>query len=183
MASDGGVFSYGDAAFHGSTGSLKLNQPVVGMAATPYVPGAGGAPASPAGLGYWLVAADGGIFNYGDAGFFGSTGGIKLNKPIVGMAPTPDGKGYWLVASDGGVFNYGDAGFFGSASTLKLNQPIVGIAATPDGKGYWLVSADGGVYHFGTAGSFGSASRSQAEQAGGGYQRDARWQGLLADRR
>jgi len=158
VASDGGVFSYGDAAFHGSTGSLKLNQPVVGMAATPYVPGAGGAPASPAGLGYWLVAADGGIFNYGDAGFYGSTGSLKLNKPIVGMVPTPHGKGYWLVASDGGVFNYGDAGFFGSASTLKLNQPIVGIAATPDGKGYWLVSADGGVFNFGSAASYGSAA-------------------------
>ena len=115
VASDGGVFSYGDATFHGSAGSLKLNQPVVGMAATPYVPGVAGAPASPAGLGYWLVAADGGIFSYGDAVFYGSTGGMKLNKPIVGMAPTPDGKGYWLVPSDGGVFNYGDAGFFGSA--------------------------------------------------------------------
>ena len=158
VASDGGVFSYGDAAFHGSAGSLKLNQPVVGMASTPYVPGAGGAPASPAGLGYWLVAADGGIFNYGDAGFYGSTGGIKLNKPIVGMVPTPDGKGYWLVASDGGVFNYGDAGFFGSASTLKLNAAIVGIAATPDGKGYWLVSADGGVFNFGSAVQYGSAA-------------------------
>jgi hypothetical protein len=158
VASDGGVFSYGDASFHGSAGSLKLNKPVVGMAATPYVPGAGGTPASPAGLGYWLVATDGGIFNYGDAGFFGSAGSVPLNKPIVGMAPTPDGKGYWLVASDGGVFNYGDAGFFGSASTLKLTQPIVGIAATPDGKGYWLVSADGGVYPFGSAAQFGSAA-------------------------
>jgi parallel beta-helix repeat protein len=158
VASDGGVFSYGDASFHGSAGSLKLNQPVVGMASTPYVPGAGGAPASPAGLGYWLVAADGGIFNYGDAVFYGSTGGIKLNKPIVGMAPTPDGKGYWLVASDGGVFNYGDAGFFGSAGGTKLSQPIVGMAATPDGKGYWLVAADGGVFNYGSAGLFGSAA-------------------------
>ena len=98
VASDGGVFNYGDATFYGSTGSIKLNKPVVGMAATPYVPGAGGAPASPAGLGYWLVASDGGVFNYGDAGFFGSAGSLKLNKPIVGLAPTPDGKGYWLVA-------------------------------------------------------------------------------------
>ena len=157
VASDGGVFSYGDASFHGSTGSLKLNKPVVGMASTPYVPGAGGAPASPAGLGYWLVASDGGIFNYGDAGFFGSAGGIKLNKPIVGMAPTPDGKGYWLVASDGGIFSYGDAGFFGSAGGIKLNQPIVGMAAAPDGKGYWLVASDGGVFNYGSAGLFGSA--------------------------
>ena len=62
------------------------------------------------GNGYWIVASDGGIFNYGDAGFFGSAGNIVLNKPIVGMAATKDGGGYWLVASDGGVFTYGDAG-------------------------------------------------------------------------
>ena len=31
-------------------------------------------------------AADGGIFNYGDAGFYGSAGGLHLNRPIVGMA-------------------------------------------------------------------------------------------------
>ena len=61
--------------------------------------------------GYWLVASDGGIFSYGDAAFFGSTGAMTLNKPIVGMAATPDGKGYWLVASDGGIFSYGDAAF------------------------------------------------------------------------
>ena len=34
---------------------------------------------------YWLVASDGGIFSYGDAQFFGSTGGTPLNKPIVGI--------------------------------------------------------------------------------------------------
>src|SRR5262249_61456267 len=54
--------------------------------------------------GYRLVAADGGIFAFGDAPFLGSTGSIKLNRPIVGMAPTPSGNGYWLVASDGGIF-------------------------------------------------------------------------------
>ena len=80
------------------------------------------------GKGYWLVAADGGIFSYGDARFYGSTGNLRLNKPIVGMASTVDGKGYWLVASDGGIFNYGDAGFFGSAGALPLNKPVVGIA-------------------------------------------------------
>ena len=31
MASDGGIFSYGDAQFYGSTGSLHLNAPIVGM--------------------------------------------------------------------------------------------------------------------------------------------------------
>jgi hypothetical protein len=42
--------------------------------------------ANPTGLGYWLVATDGGIFAFGDAGFFGSTGDIALNQPVVGMA-------------------------------------------------------------------------------------------------
>ncbi len=74
-----------------------------------------------------------GLFNYGDAGFFGSAGGIHLNKPFVGMAATPNDKGYWLVAFDGGIFNYGNAGFFGSAGAIHLNKPIVGMAATPTG--------------------------------------------------
>jgi hypothetical protein len=112
--------------------------------------------ASPTGLGYWMVASDGGVFNEGSAGFFGSRGGQALNKPIVGTAATPDGKGYWLVASDGGIFNYGDAGFLGSRGGQPLNSPIVGMASTPDGKGYWLVASDGGVFNYGDAGFFGS---------------------------
>ncbi len=59
--------------------------------------------------GYWQTGSDGGIFTFGNAGYYGSTGNIHLNKPIVGMAATPDGKGYWLVASDGGMFTFGDA--------------------------------------------------------------------------
>ena len=74
------------------------------------------------------MASDGGIFNYGDAGFFGSQGGKPLNQPIVGIASTSTGNGYWEVASDGGIFNYGDAGFFGSEGGQPLNKPIVGIA-------------------------------------------------------
>ncbi len=144
VASDGGIFNYGDAGFYGSSGSIHLNAPVVGMAATPD------------GKGYWLVASDGGIFNYGDAAFYGSTGGIHLNRPIVGMAATPDGKGYWLVASDGGIFNYGDAVFYGSTGGMPLNRPVVGMAATADGKGYWLVASDGGIFNYGDAGFYGS---------------------------
>jgi hypothetical protein len=144
VASDGGIFSYGDALFDGSTGGMALNKPVVGMAATPD------------GKGYWLVASDGGIFSYGDAQFYGSTGGITLNKPVVGMAATPDGKGYWLVASDGGIFSYGDAQFYGSTGSTTLNKPVVAMASTLNGGGYWLAAADGGIFTFGNATFLGS---------------------------
>ena len=105
--------------------------------------------------GYWLVAADGGIFTFGTAGFFGSTGGQTLDQPVVGMAPTPTGQGYWLVAADGGIFTFGDAGFFGSKGGQGLSN-VVGMAPTPTGQGYWLVAADGGIFTFGDAGFFGS---------------------------
>jgi hypothetical protein len=81
-ASDGGIFSDGTAAFHGSMGGSHLNQPIVGMAA------------APGGNGYWPVARGGAIFSFGDgASFHGSTGATKLNQPIVGMTPTPTGAG------------------------------------------------------------------------------------------
>ncbi len=106
--------------------------------------------------GLWLAASDGGVFSLGNARFFGSMGGVRLNAPIVGTTAAPDGRGYWLVASDGGVFSFGDARFFGSTGDLHLNRPVVGMASTPDGGGYWLVASDGGVFSFGDARFFGS---------------------------
>ena len=102
------------------------------------------------------MASDGGVFTFGDAAFYGSTGGIVLNKPVVGTAATADGKGYWLVASDGGIFTFGDAAFYGSTGNLRLNKPIVAMAPTADGKGYWLVASDGGIFTFGDAAFYGS---------------------------
>lgn len=108
------------------------------------------------GQGYWLVASDGGIFSFGDADFFGSTGGMRLNKPIVGMATTASGQGYYLVASDGGIFTFGDAQFFGSTGNIKLQAPIVGMKPTSSGNGYWMFAIDGGVFAFGDAQYHGS---------------------------
>jgi ribosomal protein L24E len=110
----------------------------------------------PTGQGYWFVGADGGIFSFGDAQFFGSTGAIQLNEPIVGMAAYPFYEGYWFVGEDGGIFTFGSANFFGSTGDLTLNQPVVGMAAHPSGDGYWHVAADGGIFSFGAAGFHGS---------------------------
>jgi hypothetical protein len=140
-ARDGGIFAFGDAAFYGSMGGQHLNQPVVGMAATPD------------GGGYWEVASDGGIFAFGDAAFYGSMGGSPLAYPISGLATTPNGNGYWMVAADGGVFAFGNAGYFGSvpAQGVADPKPVVSISPAPDGHGYWLTASNGSLYNYGDA--------------------------------
>lgn len=148
VGSDGGIFSFGNAKFHGSLpglpASAQPNSPVVGMAVAPY------------GLGYWEVTANGDVYSFGDAHFYGSMGGITLNQPVVGMAAGPGGAGYWLVASDGGIFSFGDAKFYGSMGGVHLDGPVVGMAAGPGGAGYWLVGSDGGIFSFGDAKFYGS---------------------------
>jgi hypothetical protein len=104
--------------------------------------------------GYWLAAADGGIFAY-DAPFQGSMGGKALNKPVVGIAADPNTGGYWEVASDGGLFAF-NAPFYGSTGGIPINAPVVGMVATPDGLGYWEVASDGGIFAFGDAAFYGS---------------------------
>jgi hypothetical protein len=131
VTSTGTVSAFGAAPAEGQIGTLRLHQPVVGIAPTPDC------------AGYWLVASDGGIFSFGDATFHGSTGAMRLNKPIVGMTPTPDGGGYWLVASDGGIFSFGDATFHGSAVGGSASA-VAGIASTGDG-GYLIVTVGGAV--------------------------------------
>jgi hypothetical protein len=112
--------------------------------------------------GYWLVGTDGGIFTFGAAQFYGSTGNLKLQRPVVGIVPTRDDGGYWLDASDGGVFAYGDTQFYGSIPGLgihpsgsglpnSLDAPIVGMVPSNDDGGYFMVGADGGVFAFGDA--------------------------------
>jgi len=139
VGSDGGVFSFGPA-FYGSTGNLKLNQPVFAITSTAD------------GKGYWFVARDGGVFTYGDGVFHGSVPALGVHVTnIVGMAADTATGGYWLVGSDGGVYAFG-APFDGSIPELGQHVGnIVGMAATADGGGYYLVTSTGAVYAFGDA--------------------------------
>ncbi len=136
--------------------SVSVIVPTPGTAAPGPGAGTGTGPAGPSGPpGYRLAAADGGIFSFGGAAFYGSMGGKPLVAPVVGMASTPDGAGYWEVAADGGIFAFGDAAFYGSMGGTPLHAPIVGMAVTPGG-GYDEVAADGGLFSFGGAPFFGS---------------------------
>jgi hypothetical protein len=113
VASDGGIFAFGDARFYGSMGGRKLNAPVQSL-----VPDGDGA-------GYWLVASDGGIFAF-DAPFLGSMGGQRLNKPVTGMVRYGDG--YLMVGEDGGIFNFSSRSFAGSLGANPPARPITSVA-------------------------------------------------------
>ena len=156
VGADGGIFSFGSAGFHGSTGNLVLQRPVVGLSPTSDRNG------------YWLVASDGGVFAFGDSGYYGSLPGLgfapagtvgrpALAAPIVGIVPSSNGGGYFMVASDGGVFAFGDAKFAGSCPGIGgCNGTAVAVMPDATGRGYWLVTTAGAVYAFGDAAYLGS---------------------------
>jgi len=109
VATDGGVFSYGDAKFYGSTGAIHLNQPIVNMEATPD------------GLGYWLSPATA-VSSPTVMPSSTDRPVPSTQQPIVGIRPHRR-SGLLAVASDGGVFTYGDAKFYGSTGSIHLNKP------------------------------------------------------------
>jgi hypothetical protein len=112
------------------------------------------------------VLSDGGIYTFGDAGFYGSARGKNPPSPVVGMAATPDGRGYWLVLSDGGIYTFGDAGFYGSARGSSPAPTIVGITASTDGGGYLLVASNGEIYSYGDSPYFGDPVTTGSGAAG-----------------
>ena len=116
------------------------------------------------GAGYWLGAADGGVFGFGDAAFKGSAGAQKVPAPVVAMAATPTAGGYWLTGADGATYVYGDAPFKGPATGAgdlsAATRRIVAASATPTGQGYWQFTAAGTVLAFGDAGDIPGAAAS-----------------------
>ncbi len=163
-AGDGGSFTVCLTASNGvgpaatQVFTLTVNAP----AGSPPAPAPPSPATPPPPHGYWLVGSDGGIFTFGATQFYGSTGSLRLQRPVVGITPTANRGGYWLVASDGGIFAFGNAGYHGSipgsglnpagsGQPHSLNAPIVGMVPSDDGGGYFMVASDGGVFAFGDA--------------------------------
>ncbi len=158
---NGTNYTFQVEAFAGSQGNVNAETNYNPVAATPVAPPAPVAPTTQVAptsasqlppQGYYMVAADGGIFSFGpNLTFHGSLGDLKLNRPIVGMAGLPDASGYWLVASDGGVFAINTSVYYGSlGQSGDPNDPngVIGIAANGT-KGYWIADSKGYVYGFG----------------------------------
>jgi hypothetical protein len=177
VASDGAIFSYGDAQYHGGANSVP-HEPIIALAPTPsgggyallasdgavyaygdakYAGGANeyphapvvGIATAPADNGYWIASNDGAIYSFGGAPYLGGANETP-HAPIVGIVSTP-GTGYWLVASDGAIYSYGDAAYYGGSNTLDPHPSIIGMARTPTGAGYWQMANDGAIYSYGDA--------------------------------
>ena len=71
VASDGGIFSFGDARYRGSTGNIRLVSPITGMEGQD--------------AGYRFVAGDGGVFAFG-LPFSGSAAGLTSGQVVVAIA-------------------------------------------------------------------------------------------------
>jgi lipoprotein-anchoring transpeptidase ErfK/SrfK len=118
LGSDGGVFSFGGARFHGSAAGALVAAPAVGLAPTT------------AGDGYWLAAADGRVLAYGAARHAGN--GVPSSENVVGIA-AGSGGGYLLLRSPSGSPVPPGSG---SGRRIVYSNPLQRV---------WLVDADGDV--------------------------------------
>ena len=144
IASDGGVFAFGDARFAGSC---------------PGIGGCAGKAVSvmpdSTGNGYWLVTNVGAVYAFGDATFYGAP--APSTVPVVDAVATPDWRGYWLLYANGVVDSFGDAATMGAPlGYVNGFNPATSIFPTADGKGYWVASGRGDVFAYGDAPYLGS---------------------------
>ncbi|MGO9912323.1 MAG: Ig-like domain repeat protein, partial [Acidimicrobiales bacterium] len=177
-ASSGTAVPTGDVQFYNGVSTLgrpvKLNSKGVATASDGFAHGGtysitaaylgtkseGGSTSSAVSLlvqepGYRMVGQDGGVFDFGGAGYYGSLPheNIVPATPVVGMASTPTGLGYWLVTQGAHVYPFGDAKTY-SADSGTPTASIVAIVPTADGKGYWLMADNGTVWRYGDAANY-----------------------------
>ena len=120
------------------------------------------ASASSSSSGYWLSAADGGVFAFG-APFLGSAT-QRCHLECFGLGAAPGGQGYWVVDSSDPEVTH----LYGFGTVLDVEVPNTGsgygfdpitVASTPSGKGGWLLNGSSGtVVPFGDAKWLGDAS-------------------------
>jgi len=107
-----------------------------------------------------MVAADGGVFTFGDAKFEGSCTSIGgCSGATVAVMPDATGNGYWLVTGTGHVYAFGDAATtYGAPGPQSM--PVPSAVPTVDGGGYWILFANGVVDAYGDAPNLGGPTSS-----------------------
>jgi hypothetical protein len=110
------------------------------------------------GQGYWMLAADGEVYAFGDADPYPAWPTPIPPGAAIDVEPTPSGRGYWVVNEGGGVRYHGDAAQKGQAGSLRPGEVATAISRTRTGAGYWLFTNQGRVLPFGDAEFFGDMS-------------------------
>ena len=162
VASDGGVFAFGDARFEGSC---------PGIGGCPGGSGIADVMAEATGNGYWVVSYTGDVHAFGEATNYGGAAQYLTNGAgyltnsageVLSAVSTPSGHGYWVLVSNGEVYTFGDAAYFGSPlDQLQFSNPASAIFSTSDGDGYWITTFRGAVYSYGDAPYYGGVSSHQ----------------------
>ena len=129
----GGLAPYGDARAMSSPDPMHINQPMIGIGATP------------TGKGYWLFGGDGGVFTFGVARYKGSaiatlaqrrTADVRTQlQPdglAVAIAAAPRGDGYWIATRDGGVFAFGSAHDYEAPGGVRIFSSTPARTVNPD---------------------------------------------------
>ncbi|GAC1327505.1 MAG: hypothetical protein NVSMB17_01610 [Candidatus Dormibacteria bacterium] len=117
--------------------------------------------------GYNILTGAGGIYSFGDAGYFGNLIDHGYPGPAIGLSETPEGRGYAIVTTPGNLYTFGDAVYFGNlndpcnngggpCATPAYPGPAVAFDYTPrgvttNGAGYAILTGGGGLYSFGDA--------------------------------
>ena len=146
VSANGDVFAFGSEELANAKPAVRVNGPVVGVAATPD------------GGGYWLANASGAVYAFGDARYYGAWPARPRHQRVVGIAATATGHGYWLATVTGQVLAFGDARRLRPAGHPRVAGRVSAIASTSGGLGYWLATASGQVLAFGHARAWGEPS-------------------------
>jgi hypothetical protein len=138
----------------GTTGTGTTGTDTTGAGTT----GPNGAigPAPPPG--YWMATANGQVFSFGAAHYYGGLPAVAPPPGVRHIEPTPSGNGYWLLDRSGGVTAYGDAPALGRPQGLAKGEDATSLSSTPTGHGYWVFTSLGRAVPFGDAGFFGDLS-------------------------
>ena len=108
--------------------------------------------------GYWVLASNGGVCNFGSVPYLGDAS-LPAGATATNLTGTQSNAGYWIVDSTGHVFSFGDAKYLGGLNGgLQAGEQVTSISATPTGAGYWLFTNAGRVFPFGDAAFLGDMS-------------------------
>ena len=126
--------------------------------------------------GYWMLEADGTVYDFGLADDFGDRRGVyPLEEDLdadffalvvaFDLTPTPTGQGYWMLDTSGLITAFGDAVHVGDPDQLLPRrigngtlEIAISMSPTPTGRGYWVFTSLGRAIAFGDAEHFGDMS-------------------------